>query len=309
MWMKLCSKCGERAEIELDYARMHLCDRCFVDFYERKVRETVKKYKMIGKEDKVAVAVSGGKDSAALLFVLRKLFPDLSITAVHINVEIPAYSEECEQKFRELARIVGVDSIVYNTREKLGITTPDFQKTVYKDRICSPCGTIKRYLLNKIALENGFTKVATGHNLDDTVEVLFNLYVQGDIQQLVRLRPVAPSTHPKLVTKIKPLIEMTEKENLLYALKNQLPFKEAPCPLASGSRSRERKKLLEMIEGKMRGFKHTLFSSHVKRILPVLEEGVKLPSFVECSSCGMPSSEDPCAFCRRIKMVKGNHED
>lgn len=302
--MKVCSKCGGRAEIKLDYARMYLCDGCFAEFYERKVRETIRKYRMIKKGDKVAVAVSGGKDSAALLFVLRKLFPDLQLTAVHINVEIPGYSEECEQKFRELVKMVGVDSVVYNTKEKLGIATPDFGKTIYRNRICSPCGTVKRYLMNRIAFENGFTKVATGHNLDDTVGVLFDLYVQGDVQQLVRLRPVAPSTHPKLVAKIKPLIEMTEMENLLYATKNQLPFRGAPCPLASGSRNRKRKRLLEMIEGEVHGFKHALFSSHIKRILPVLEDKVELPPFVECSSCGMPSSENPCAFCRRVEMAR-----
>jgi len=262
---------------------------------------TVRKYGMIEEGDRVAVAVSGGKDSAALLFALRKLFPSLQITAVHINVGIPGFSEDCEKKFRELAEMVGVRAVVYRTEEELGISTPDFVRTAFRRRICSPCGTIKRYLMNKIAFESGCTKVATGHNLDDTAEVLLNLYLQGDVQQLVRLRPVSPSTHPKLLAKIKPLIEMTGKENLYYAQVNGLPFADARCPLAP-----ERRKggLVGLIEGQVRGFRHLILSSHVKRMLPALEGSVRLPPFVECSVCGMPASEDPCAFCRRVDAAR-----
>lgn len=302
--MAACRKCGGKAEVRVDYARMNLCGRCFTEFYERKVRETVRRYGMFAGGDRVAVAVSGGKDSAALLFALRRIFPDLSITALHINVGIPGYSEECEREARRLAEMTGTELIVYDTAGELGITTPDFAKTVYAGRICSPCGTVKRYLLNRVAWERGFTKVATGHNLDDVLEVIFSAYVQGDVVQLVRLRPFSPSTHPKLVAKVKPLWWVTEGENLAYAELNGLPFRRGACPLSPGSRSRERKNILNLIEVRMRGFKHTFVSSHLRRLLPALEGSVELPPFVECSSCGMPSSEDPCAFCRRVEAAR-----
>lgn len=299
--MRACSRCGGEAEIRLDYARMDLCPECFLRFYERKVEETVRKYGMFKRGDRVAVAVSGGKDSAALLFSLRKVFPDLPLVAIHLNLGIPAYSEECEEKFRELVGRVGVEGIVYDLRKELGISIPDLRGT---RRICSPCGTIKRYLLNRLAWEGGFTKLATGHHLDDTAEVLFHLYLQGDLGQLVRLRPFSPSTHPKLVPKVKPLWRTTERENLLYALLRNLPFRSRECPFSSGSRSLERKKLIWEMEGKIRGFRHTLLSSHLKKFLPLLERVVEPPPLLECSSCHMPSSSDPCAFCRRVELAR-----
>jgi uncharacterized protein (TIGR00269 family) len=302
--MAACRKCGGKAEVRVDYARMDLCGRCFTEFYEGKVRETVRKYGMFGGGDRVAVAVSGGKDSAALLFALRRIFPDLSIAALHINVGIPGYSEECEREARRLAEMTGTYLIVYDTARELGITTPNFAGTAYARRICSPCGTVKRYLLNRVAWERGFTKVATGHNLDDVLEVIFSAYVQGDVVQLVRLKPFSPSNHPKLVAKVKPLWWVTEEENLAYAELNGLPFRRGVCPFSPESRSRRRKEILDMIEARMRGFKHTFVSSHLKRTLPALERSVELPPFVECSSCGMPSSENPCAFCRRIEAAR-----
>ena len=302
--MTACNKCGGKAELRLEYARMNLCGKCFVEFYERKVRETVVRYRMFVKDDKVAVAVSGGKDSASLLFVLRKSFPELRLSALHINVGIPAYSEECEKRVRELAEMTGVELMVYDTKKELGISTPDFARTAFGRRICSPCATIKRYLLNRLAWENGFTKVATGHHLDDVAETIFSSYLQGDVTQLVRLKPVAPSTHPKLVAKVKPLWNITEKENQIYAELQQLPIKKEECPFSSGARSRERKTVLDFLESRIRGFKHTFVSSHLKRILPSLEKSVPQPLLLECSSCGMPSTQNPCAFCRRIGMLK-----
>jgi len=302
--MVACRKCGGPATVRVEYARMCLCEKCFVEFYEKKVRETVLKYRMFEKDDRVAVAVSGGKDSASLLFALRKCFPEVRLSALHINVGIPAYSEECEARVKELAEMIGVELIVYETRKELGISIPDFSKTIFRERICSPCGTVKRYLLNKVAWERGFTKVATGHNLDDIAETIFSAYLQGDIAQLVRLKPLAPSTHPKLVAKVKPLWNVTEKENSIYAELNQLPVKKEPCPLSPGARSRERKTIVDFVESRIRGFKHTFVSSHLKRILPVLEKSVSQPSLLECSSCGMPSTQDPCAFCRRIGLLK-----
>lgn len=300
-----CKRCGAGAEIFLDYARINLCPECFKNLFERKVRETILRYRMIEHGDRVAVAASGGKDSSALLFVLRRIFPDLELSAIHINLGIGGYSDECEQKLLRLTKNLDVDLRVFNLKKELGISMGDFRNTVYKDRICAPCGTVKRYLLNKLAFEGEFTKLATGHNLDDVAEVLFNSYLYGEINQLVRLKPVLPSTHPKLVSKIKPLWAMTEMEDLLYASYCSLPFRAEECPFSRGTRSLERKKLLNDIAIRIPGFKHTFVKSHLKKLSPALERSVEVSSLVECELCGMPSSSKVCAFCKRIELAKG----
>jgi uncharacterized protein (TIGR00269 family) len=300
-----CNHCGASAEIYLDYARLNLCPACFTKFFEKKVKSTISKYGMIKPHDRVLVAASGGKDSSALLFALKQLYPNVELKALHINLGISGYSDECEQKFRKLAESLSVDFVVFDLREELGISMDDFQRTVYRRRLCSPCGTIKRYLMNKLAYEGGFTKLATGHNLDDVVEVLLNNYLHGKVEQLVKLKPVLPSIHPKSVAKIKPLWEMTEMEDLLYASYQDIPFRTVECPLSEGTRSLRWKRLIDEVAGRVRGFKHTFVKSHLNKVLPLLERSTSLPPLVECKSCGMPSSSEICAFCRRVQLAKG----
>jgi len=302
--MPKCRKCGREAQVYIGYAKLNLCSACFKEFFERKVRSTIDKYKMIERDDRVAVAISGGKDSAALLFVLRELFPELEMKAIHINLGIGGYSEECEEKVRELLNHVDAELILFDLRDELGVSIEDFKNTVYGRRICSPCGTIKRYLINKLAHQEGATKLATGHHLDDVVEVAFNNYMHGDVNQLARLKPVLPSTHPKFIVKVKPLWGVTEEETMLYALHQGLPFRTVECPLSSGARSSGRKKLIHQIEEEIPGFRHTFLKSHTARILPLLEKSVGGAKLVECEVCGMPSSERTCAFCKRIRLAK-----
>ena len=303
--MAKCRVCGAPAEAYLDYSRTYLCSRCFNDYYERKVGATIQRFKMIKPNDRVLVAVSGGKDSASLLAVLRKLLPDVEMAALYINLGIPQYSDHCEEKFKKITEVLGVESLVFDLKRELGFSIPDFRRTVYRRRLCSPCGTIKRYLMNKIAVEQGFSKLATGHHMDDIVETLFNSYLHGDVEQIVRLKPVLSSTHPKFVAKIKPLWNVTEQENLFYATYNELPVRTVGCPLAKGARSLEQKRYLSSLVEHIPNFRHVFLSSHMRELLPALERSITAPPLKECKKCGMPTSGEVCAFCKRAELVLG----
>ena len=81
--MVKCRRClVEEASVWIPYAKLHLCKKCFSEFTVKRVRETVEKYRMFGSTDKVAVAVSGGKDSAVLLYTLKRAFPDVRFTCL-----------------------------------------------------------------------------------------------------------------------------------------------------------------------------------------------------------------------------------
>lgn len=303
--MRRCSRCGRTGEgYVVRYMRRFLCRDCFIDFFEKKVRNTVLKHGMLRGVKAVGVAVSGGKDSTALLRALSKLFPDTPLKALHINLGIPGYSDECEKTARGLCEELGVECVVYDLKRREGFGVPDLAETPVGKRICGACGTVKRYVLNKLALEEGVDRVATGHNLDDVVEALFEFYLRGSVEDLVRIRPVSWSNHPKMVHRIKPLIEMTDEEDLYYALATGTRFADATCPLAQGSRILERKKLLWMMEEQVPGFKHTFYKSHVKRLLPRLEKTVKPPELRECAVCGMPSTREVCSYCRMVSRLE-----
>ena len=175
---------------------------------------------------------------------------------------------------------------------------------------CSVCGVFRRYLLNK---NKNFDVLATGHNLDDTVETLFNFYLEGNIEGLLRLKPSMPKIHPKMVPKIKPLIGLTDMECLLYAGYRDLPVRVIDCQFSKGSRMLKRKELLNMITDKIPNFKHSFMNSHFKRILPLIEKAcekreVKL---YECTVCGMPTSLEgaSCRFCKLVEMARGRKRE
>ncbi len=310
-----CRRCKKKeAEVYLPHSNLNLCSDCFLILTERRVKHTVNAYKMLSRNDRVGVAVSGGKDSSTLAYILSSLFDKVDISLIYIDLGIPNYSEHCLNKVNDLAKILDKELIIYSVEKELGLKIGDFKSTIYGRKICSACGTIKRYLFNKIAYDLGLTKIATGHNLNDIVEVLFNFYLEGNVESLLRMKPFLPSIHPKFVPKIKPLIGLTDMECLLYAQYRNLPIRTIDCQFSRGSRMLRRKELLNIITERMPTFMHSFMQSHFKRILPTLEAAFKDREIklYECSVCGMPTSIKgaSCHFCKLISTLKkGAHDD
>ena len=173
--MAKCFRCkAAEVKIYLPYARMGLCSDCFIEYFQQRVKRTVEKYKMFKPDEVVGVAVSGGKDSGALLHALSCVFPSLGLVALHVNLGIEGYSDHCQEKAEQLARSLDVELKVLKLKE-LGFTIDDFKRTIYKDRMCSACGTIKRRAFDELALKNGLKILATAHNLDDMVGTMLSL--------------------------------------------------------------------------------------------------------------------------------------
>jgi len=250
--------------------------------------------------ERVAVAVSGGKDSAALLLSLKEAFPNVEFIPVHVDLGIEGYSAHCLEKARELAKMLDLELVVYHLRDEKGVTIDDFLHTRFRRKLCSVCGVIKRRVFNELANRVEADVLATGHNLDDMVEIMFSTFLAGDFEQLVRLKPVIPPFHPKLVRKVKPLYRIPERETALYAKLNHLPVREIDCPHLKGSRLLRRKRLIELYSKEDPSFKFQLSSVFLKRLIPILEEHVSRKGFQTCEICGYPSSDRICGCCKKI---------
>jgi len=304
--MVKCSRCLTNPAItRIPYAKLNLCKTCFNSFILKRVKETVEKYRMFNLDDKVAVAVSGGKDSAVLLHSLKQVYPKVEFSVFHINLGIKEYSENCLKKVKALTKNLDMEFYVYNLKTEKGLSIDDFEKTRFKRKICSVCGTIKRQVFNEVSEKLGADVLATGHNLDDMVEIMFSNFLAGDFEQLVKLKPVIPPFHPKLVKKVKPLFRIPEKELSLYALINNLPVREVECPHVKGSRMIKRKKLLEIFSEENPNFKFQLLSVFLKKLIPILDEKFKQQkSFTVCEICGFPALTPICGSCKKVLEVK-----
>jgi len=279
-----CVKCNKKAVISYP---VRFCKEHFIEYYLKKLKNTVEKWNMFNKEDKILVAVSGGKDSSSLAYALHLL--GYEFEGLYINLEIPNYSDFCEEKVKELFKLIN---------KKLNIIkVSDYRIRVEKVRNrprCSVCGTIKRYLMNRFAYENGFTVLVTAHTMPDEVSFFFMNLRSGNLNAIAKQKPVLDGKG-KLVKKVKPLIYFTEKENLVFSLINNLPVCRLECPYAKGNPQNVIKNKIYEIDKEFRGlFNQTIH--FLERInIPIKEE-----EMYECIKCGYPtSSKDKiCSFCK-----------
>ncbi len=131
------------------------------------VRDVIKDYQLIKQGDRVAVGLSGGKDSVLTLHLLVKLIDELDfeLIAVSIDEGISGYRGQGIATARANANNLGVELVEVSFKDEFGFTL-DQVSNLYQSA-CIPCGVFRRNLLNKISSELGADKVATGHNLDD----------------------------------------------------------------------------------------------------------------------------------------------
>ncbi len=295
-----CRKCGQGAVIELRRHNTAFCAPDFVEFFRNQVREAIRRHRMFSREEPVLVAVSGGKDSLALWDVL--IDEGYRTSGLYLDLGIFDYSVESRARCDAFASARGAPLIVVRVAEAVGAAVPVIQKVTRRPP-CSGCGLSKRYLINKAALEHGFPVVATGHNLDDEAATLFGSVMHWQTDALTRQSPALPSTHPKLVRRVKPLYRLSERETAAYAVLRKIDYIVEECPFAAGATSIAHKEILSRMEEASPGAKHNFLFGFLDRARVAFEqtEAVELR---ECARCGQVTTGTLCAFCKLADQVK-----
>jgi len=307
----VCTVCKSR---EAFFFRPHsgqkLCRKCFVKSIEEKVRTTIAKYKMLEFDDKIAVAVSGGKDSVSLLHILAKIerdYPKTSLTAITVDEGISGYRDEALKIAAENCKKLGIEHHMVFFKELYGYRLDEIVKSLKQKgesglTPCAYCGVLRRKALNIAARSLKADKLVTAHTLDDeTQTILLNIF-HGDVLRIAREKPVTDEAHPKLVQKVKPFCEIPEKETALYAYIRKIKFQSMPCPYASEALRNDVRVMLNRMEEKHAGIKFTIFKS-IEKIRPALEELAKKEGLRECSECGEPTTEKICRTCQMLRQV------
>ncbi len=275
-----CKICGGDAEV---YAfGMPLCREDFNRLFERRIEKVMKRYNTGGK---IALALSGGKDSMVLLHYFAK--KDYDFFGYFINLGIGEYSQRMEKIVRDAAKMYGVDLIITNLQEEYGFGISDIRR-----KPCSACGTVKRYLMNRVPRENGASVVATGHNMDDFLDFFFKNTLSKNYMWNRNMVPYLPAEHPKLLPKIRPLYLLGDREIEIYARMNDVPYSPEKCPLAKFSGWKD---IFYDIETRKKNFRYQMILSvwRMAEFFPKEERELQ-----ECSVCGEPSSGEVCAFCK-----------
>jgi uncharacterized protein (TIGR00269 family) len=299
-----CDKCQGKAIIYQKYSGMHLCSTHFEEDVLRKVRETLRETKIFARSASVAVALSGGKDSANVLYALKKIFAgrrDVELFALMIDEGIEGYRPRTLDWGRRLADELEVPFVVKSFREAFGITTDQVASAKRTQAPCSFCGVMRKTLLNRTAREMKADALATGHNLDDEAQTVLLNYLRGDVERLFRLRP--GRVLPGMVPRIKPLRKVPEKESAIFAMTHGMfPSDCGSCPYVDEAMRLEVKTMLNDFEHRHPGTKYSLLRG-LDRVLELRPPTGFQPLY--CRRCGEPCGADICQSCKMLEAHAG----
>ncbi len=298
-----CDRCGEDAVHVREYSGQALCAGCFSASILRKTARTISKYNMIKRGDLVCVAVSGGKDSLALLHILDRMSRDhdFGIRAITIDEGIPGYRDEALDIVKEYCGRLGVKYDVYSYKEFFDLTLDEaLHLRDDKATSCSICGTLRRRAIDRAAEDIGARTIATAHNLDDTLQTFLINMISGDTGRIGWMNPDNSSSDPR---RIKPFCEIYESEIVFYAYANGIPFQTEPCPHMNEGIRTEIRQFLNRLEERHSGAKNSLYRSVMRVSQALGEPGSKRR--LACPGCGGLCTGSVCSVCDTVAGLKG----
>ena len=219
-----------------------------------RMRKAIEEYKMLEHNDKIAICLSGGKDSITLLYAfkaLQRFYPKkFEIIAISIdpgfkffdtnflknicsNLEIPLFLEKSNAK-----------EIVFDIRKE--------------KNPCPLCANLRRGIINSIAIREGCNKIALGHNEDDVLETfLLNLLYTGSIGTFSPISYMDRSG----ITLIRPLIYTSEKDTKRFIKKNELSVMPKVCPVDGTSKREDMKQMIFSLQKEIPSIRANLFGA------------------------------------------------
>ncbi|TFG25275.1 MAG: adenine nucleotide alpha hydrolase family protein [Promethearchaeota archaeon] len=311
-----CNYCSNSIVIHRKHSGEQLCPHCFEKSVEKIIYKTISKYKMIKSQDRVIVALSGGKDSITLLYNLMKIqkksYHSEQLTALIIDEGIEDYRENSVKRAINFCKKFDIEYKIVTFKEKIGKTLDEIinikkNSPEYK-YACNYCAIIRRKLLNDGAKELGGTILAMGHNLTDIAET----YLMNILHKRLNLisnqyffKQENQNISQFFIKKVMPLIKIPEEEIFLYANIKKFNYYAPHCPY----REKDpilRKRVLDFIQ-------------ECKKYSPEIEYNL-LNCFLElseilynhyerkphnfCQKCGYPSGISKlCTFCNFVKEL------
>jgi uncharacterized protein (TIGR00269 family) len=306
-----CRKCAQKASINMRHHKLALCRDHFLDWVPGQVERSIEKYHMFTQQERILVAISGGKDSLSLWDILLRL--GYSADGLYINLGIDGridYSNTSLNFARSFADTHQALLHVIDVKSRYGESIPELAMRTNRGHYkpCSVCGLTKRHIMNEFTRLQKYDVLLTGHNLDDEAAILFGNTLNWMGSYLIRQGPVLEADRPGLVRKAKPLCRMYEREMAAYAFLRGIPYIHDECPFAEGSTSICHKQLLDKLEADRPGAKLNFYL----RFLQARQDGLFSPAIDQqsdivhpCPECGQPTSAPGlCAFCRMLVKSK-----
>jgi len=314
-----CTRCGRRrANFYRASSGERVCLQCLFNYIEDTTLKTIKKYRLIQENDKIGIAVSGGKDSQVLLYLLgkfkklKKIPQSVELIAFTINEETP-YSENYKIRFKmyieKLCQEFDIPFKTYTFTELFGFKAIDLAKELWSKgrqlHMCTICGVLRRKAMNIIGKELKLTKIATAHNLDDEAQTVLLNVMNNDVKRFLWFGVMPKTRYEEFIPRIKPLRFLREEELALYAYYHNIPLMELECPFIKDNPRYRLKFTLALWEKTNPNIKYSIvsFGDSISKIMydRVVNNLVKIEG---CIYCGEVSSGKVCRACQLVKDTK-----
>lgn len=300
-----CSTCDEAAVVDRPYRGDHACRRHFLESVDDRIRTEFHRQVPRFSEGTVAVALSGGKDSAVALAAAHRYFgrrPSVRLLALTVDEGIEGYRSGTLDAARRLTGQLGVEHRVVRAETELGTTTDTAAAELPDTVPCSFCGVWRRRLLNRAARDAGAGVLVLGFNLDDLAQTVLMNLVRGDLDRIGRMAPHRVR-QPGLVPRIAPLAQIPEREVYLYAQLSGLPFDRGECPHAGRAARNVFREVVWQLEEAQPGTRQALLRTR-EQLLDRLTTGGSSGTPARCRVCGEASSGELCRSCTYLASVR-----
>jgi uncharacterized protein (TIGR00269 family) len=262
---------------------------------------------MLNEKDRIVVAISGGKDSAVLLDVLFKIeqdYPDTEIIPLTIDEGIKGYRNKALEAAHALCSKLDLKLEVRTFQNLFGRSLDEIiglRKDVSMGA-CSYCGVLRRQAINAAAQELDADVVATGHNLDDEAQTVMMNMMRGDSKRIARTNRSRNISLPGFVPRIKPIMELSERDIVAYTYHLELPYHDVPCPYSEEAYRNDLRAFLNEMEHKRPGTLLAIIRS-AESIAKAFEQTPSTSEIRRCESCGTPTSMKICKACSLLAEI------
>jgi uncharacterized protein (TIGR00269 family) len=265
---------------------------------ETKFKQTLGKIKL-NKNQKILVALSGGKDSCVTAYLLKKF--GYKIEGFHINLGMGKYSERCLEAVKKLCEDLKIKLHLYDIKKEMGSSMCYIRAKVQHEKKglknCAICGVIKKWIMNREARRLNFEKIATGHNLDDECQTFLINIFKGSPELSANSGAITQNVKDKkFITRIKPLFYIDEKDIRKYSKEKKLLVIYEKCPCALDSYRIQMRKFVDGLTTKQ---KENIIKNFEK-ILPKIQKLKTKDKLNYCEICGEPSRKNICKMCELV---------
>jgi uncharacterized protein (TIGR00269 family) len=301
--MVKCSHCSNDAILFQSYSNKFFCGKHLSDLTEKRVGSNMRKQGMIRDRSRIGVAISGGKDSLAMLYIMHALLKkdrSRKLVAITIDEGIKGYRDASIKCAKALCKKLKIEHHVYSFKD-FAVPMDTIMKKKHGDP-CSYCGVFRRWILNKVSRKLKLDAVAIGHNLDDVAQTFQMNIMRNEPLRIARFTPNGGLVDcDDFVPRIRPLFSVPEREIVAYALHNGIEFHNAECPYSHTALRNPIRDFINSMEEKYPGTKFRMLNTYLSLLekLPP-QNGLKI---CECEECGEPSSVKTCKRCEMLAKL------